>query len=175
LAWHHVTGDRWQVSVVVLYVMLVECALWGLALVGIGRLEGMIAGANFWPVAPTGVPADMPWTVAGRGAVVAKALGFVGAGVYEEMLFRLLLLPPVLLLVARLAARPAVGVGSAVLLTSLLFAAAHYVGPHGEPFEAFSFAFRLSAGAFFALVFVYRGFGVAAGAHALYDIFVGIG
>ena len=30
------------------------------------------------------------------------------------------------------------------------------------------------AGGFFAVLFVYRGFGIAAGTHALYDIFVGL-
>jgi hypothetical protein len=30
------------------------------------------------------------------------------------------------------------------------------------------------AGVFFALLFLYRGFGITAGTHALYDILVGI-
>jgi hypothetical protein len=34
--------------------------------------------------------------------------------------------------------------------------------------------FRFLAGALFAVVFVLRGFGIAAGAHALYDIYVGM-
>ena len=72
-------------------------------------------------------------------------------------------------------ARRWLGTASAVILTSLLFSAAHYVGPHGEPFDAFSFSFRCIAGAFFAVLFVWRGFGIAAGTHAMYDIFVGIG
>jgi membrane protease YdiL (CAAX protease family) len=102
-------------------------------------------------------------------------LSFVGAGVYEEMLFRLLLLPPVAVMARYLGARPALRVAGAVILTSLVFSAAHYVGPHGEPFEAFTFFFRFTAGAFFAILFVYRGFGIAAGTHALYDIFVSLG
>ncbi len=36
------------------------------------------------------------------------------------------------------------------------------------------FVFRFTAGAFFAVLFVYRGFGIAAGTHALYDIFVSV-
>jgi membrane protease YdiL (CAAX protease family) len=62
----------------------------------------------------------------------------------------------------------------AVVLTSLLFSAAHYLGPQGDRLELFSFVFRFVAGGFFALLFVYRGFGIAAGTHALYDIFVGL-
>ena len=71
----------------------------------------------------------------------------------------------------------------AVVLTSLLFATAHYridmmIGSYhlvtslGDPFEWASFLFRFLAGAFFSLLFLYRGFGIAAGTHALYDILV---
>jgi CAAX prenyl protease-like protein len=91
------------------------------------------------------------------------------------MLFRLLLLPSVSACAQRLGAQRGLRIASAVLLTSLVFSAAHYVGPHGEVWEAFSFWFRFTAGAFFAVLFVYRGFGIAAGTHALYDIFVSFG
>jgi membrane protease YdiL (CAAX protease family) len=113
--------------------------------------------------------------MAGRGAFLGRMLGFVGAGVYEEMLFRLLLLPPVAVVARYLVAPAAVRVVGVVVLTSLVFSAAHYVGPHGEPLEAYTFVFRFTAGAFFAILFVYRGFGIAAGTHALYDIFVSLG
>ena len=61
----------------------------------------------------------------------------------------------------------------AVMITSLLFSAAHNL-PGGEPFQPFDFAFRTLAGGFFAVVFLYRGFGIAAGTHAVYDLLVGI-
>ena len=99
-------------------------------------------------------------------------LGFVGAGIYEELLFRLLLVPPVFLATSRLGLARAACVIGAVVATSLLFAAAHYLGPQGETFEPASFLFRFTAGAVFAILFVFRGFGIAAGTHALYDIFV---
>jgi len=62
----------------------------------------------------------------------------------------------------------------------LLFAAAHHLGPHGEPWNwtsatmCFTFLFRFTAGAFFSFLFVVRGFGIAAGTHAAYDVLVGI-
>ena len=65
-----------------------------------------------------------------------------------------------------------------VLLTSLVFAAAHYVGRYGDPVQWaarafwFGFVFRWLAGVFFSILFVCRGFGVTAGAHAGYDILV---
>ena len=62
----------------------------------------------------------------------------------------------------------------AIVATSLIFSAAHYVGPQGQRLEISSFLFRSVAGGFFAVLFVYRGFGIAAGTHALYDILVGL-
>ena len=61
-----------------------------------------------------------------------------------------------------------------ITLTSLLFSAAHNIGPAGEPLRWFSFLFRFIAGVFFAILFVYRGYGIAVGTHALYDILIGL-
>jgi hypothetical protein len=175
LAWHHLAHDRWKLSATVLYVMFAECAVLGLMLLCVARAEGLIAeGAIFGQGDAEQIPLAMPWVMAGRGALLGRMLGFVGAGVYEEMLFRLLLFPPIAVFARRLGARPAWRVAGAVVLTSLIFSAAHYVGPHGEAFEPFTFSFRFTAGAFFAVLFVYRGFGIAAGTHALYDIFVSL-
>ena len=42
----------------------------------------------------------------------------------------------------------------------------------GDAFDLTSFLFRFSAGVFFGALFLARGFGVAAGTHAFYDILV---
>ena len=64
---------------------------------------------------------------------------------------------------------------AAAIVSSLLFAAAHHVGVHGEwPIHWFDFTFRVVAGMFFSFVFIYRGFGIAAGSHAAYDLLVGL-
>jgi membrane protease YdiL (CAAX protease family) len=114
---------------------------------------------------------------------IGKALGsmtaYLGAGVYEELLFRLLLLPLLAWVLRRFRIAPAASMAGAVLLSSLLFAAAHYIGPYGDDFNNFAsfsrtFFFRTLAGMFFAVLFVYRGFGIAAGTHAGYDLLVGL-
>ncbi len=105
----------------------------------------------------------------------ARVVGFCGAGIYEEALFRLLLLPPVVWLLGIFPATRPWRLGLAIVATSVVFSAAHYVGPHGEALEWFSASFRCFAGLFFATLFVYRGFGIAAGTHALYDVLVGLG
>jgi membrane protease YdiL (CAAX protease family) len=59
-------------------------------------------------------------------------------------------------------------------VSALLFSTAHHIGPVGEPFHGYVFVFRTLAGVFFAVVYQYRGFGIAVGAHAFYDILVGV-
>lgn len=175
LGWHHITHDRWRVSAAVVYVMFAECAVMGLALVGVGRVQAMVAHALTDTPAVNEAQRATLAISAHAAPIVGRIVGYMGAGVYEEMLFRLLLLPPVAAIAWRLGAQRGLRIALAVVLTSVLFSAAHYLGPHGESFEAFSFVFRLLAGAFFAVLFVYRGFGIAAGTHALYDVFVSVG
>lgn len=169
LAWHHTTHDRWKLSAGVVYVMGAECAVLGFVLLVVGRLQAWAVQQQWLPLAET------HWALAERGRIAGRLLGFMGAGVYEEMLFRLLLLPVVAFLMVRLLSAQGAAVAATVILTSLIFSAAHYLGPYGDVWTAFSFCFRFAAGAFFAVLFVYRGFGIAAGTHALYDIYVGFG
>ena len=62
----------------------------------------------------------------------------------------------------------------AAVVSALLFSAAHHVGPYGEKMNSYVFLFRTMAGVYFALLFQFRGFAVAAGAHACYDVLVGL-
>ncbi|MBN1855281.1 MAG: CPBP family intramembrane metalloprotease [Pirellulales bacterium] len=170
IAWHHTTRQPWKFSSGLLGGMLIESSLFGLALVGVARLHGtMLAsmgnsswGSCFFPFGQSA------WNQA------SQIVAFLGAGVYEEVLFRLLLIPLAIWLIRIAGGSPRGQVAGAIVATSLLFALAHYVGTYGDPLEWATFIFRFSAGLFFAGLFVWRGFGIAAGAHALYDIFVGV-
>jgi membrane protease YdiL (CAAX protease family) len=57
-------------------------------------------------------------------------------------------------------------------VSSLLFALAHHVPPHGEPLAVWPLAFRALAGALFATIYYLRGFAVAVYTHTIYDIYV---
>lgn len=160
LAWHHVEHDRWHFSPGVLLGMAGESLLWALLLVALARVQ-----ERLWPLAVA---------VAGWEDVATRLVGYCGAGLYEEVLFRLLMLPAAAWGLRRLGVSRGAALAGAVLLTSTLFSAAHYVGPLGDVFEPYSFTFRVIAGIFFALVFLGRGFGIAAGTHALYDMLVGL-
>ena len=100
----------------------------------------------------------------------------LGAGLYEELLFRVLLVGALAALGARAFGwRPVPAAVVAVGIGALIFSAFHYVGPFGDRLEAASFTFRLIAGVFFSALFVARGFGITAWTHALYDVFLLIG
>lgn len=104
----------------------------------------------------------------------AQVVTFVGAGIYEEVLFRLLLYTGLVALLRLLGAPGVLAMTAAALLSATLFAAAHHIGPYGEPFEDGVFLFRALAGLFFASLYQLRGFGIAVGAHACYDVLVGV-
>jgi membrane protease YdiL (CAAX protease family) len=103
-----------------------------------------------------------------------QVISFVGAGIYEEVLFRLLLFSGLVWLLKQIHVSGAFAVILAAAGSALIFSWAHHFGPHGEQYDAYVFTFRTIAGIYFALLFRLRGFGIAVGAHALYDVLVGV-
>lgn len=97
----------------------------------------------------------------------------LGAGVYEELLFRVLLVGALASLGRRGFGWAPRGAGIfAACIGALIFSAFHYIGPFGDPLELGSFAFRAIAGLVFSGLYLTRGFGIAAWTHALYDVLV---
>ncbi len=99
----------------------------------------------------------------------------LGAGLYEELLFRVILVGALAWAGQRLLGwgRGTAGV-VAVVLGALVFSGFHYVGAYGDPFAIESFTFRAIAGAVFSGMYLVRGFGVTAWTHALYDVFLAV-
>ncbi len=94
-----------------------------------------------------------------------------GAGLHEELVFRLVGMAGLGWLLAGITG-PRRAWLFALILSSLLFSVAHHVGPGVEAFSFTAFTYRALAGAFFGLVYHLRGFSVAAWTHALYDVYV---
>ena len=173
LGWNYTAQQPWRVRSSVLYGMFLESLLFGFLLL-------LIAGWQY-----SLLRSLLPLSAGETGpaaSLVAVMVGYVGAGIYEELLFRLLLLPAVIGCYRLIGMSPRLSLVAAIITTSLLFSAAHYQfelvlmgnsfrAAWGEPFDWASFVFRFLAGLMFSLLFLYRGFGIAVGSHALYDLF----
>lgn len=96
----------------------------------------------------------------------------LGSGVYEELFFRLMFISGVVLLVKKNVTNVLVVYASAVFLSALAFSLFHYLAYFNEPFQVNSFLFRFFAGLVFAIIFIFRGYGIAAYSHSLYNIFL---
>jgi membrane protease YdiL (CAAX protease family) len=104
-----------------------------------------------------------------------QVITYVGAGIYEEALFRLLLFTGLAWVLRRVGLALAPATLLAALASAILFSTAHHIGPYGQPYSNYLFLFRLLAGLYFALLYQMRGFGIAVGAHACYNLMVSVG
>ena len=140
--------------------MLAESALWaGVLLVALLAADSLLLslamGAN------------------ASGTVLPTALLSIGAGLYEEAVFRLGLVTALLLLFRRVLLWHTIpATVMAVVGAAVLFGLFHYVGPTAEPFGWNSFAYRSVAGVLLGALFIVRGFGITAYAHSGYDLVV---
>jgi len=169
-AWQFVGRFRWKPSPATLFGMLAESVLFGVCLVVVGQLQDLAFRSHLGKMAQaphSAVPLMLT-------SALPRVVGYVGAGVYEEVLFRLCLVPGLYGLLRALLVPRKAAIILTVAATSLLFSAAHYIGPAADEFTMYSFVFRATAGVFFAALFVFRGFGITVGSHAAYDLLVGI-
>ncbi|MFO0808724.1 MAG: CPBP family glutamic-type intramembrane protease [Gemmataceae bacterium] len=142
-------------------------------------IESVAGAVTLWLVSRAYAPAleylgltlTTPPTL--NAAAVGQVVTYLGAGIYEEVMFRMVLFGG-LAFVLQSALPGKAALVLAALVAALLFAAAHHVGPHGEAMDGFNFLFRTLAGLYFTAVYRLRGFGIAVGSHACYDVLVGI-
>ena len=140
--------------------VLIEAALLALALgPAVGWLVGGIGLSAPTPLGEAAAPAWLPFLLS------------VGAGLWEELVFRLALLGGLTLLLTRaLGAAPLVAVAVSVLVSALAFAIYHHLGHAGEPLTASRFLFRSIAGTILGLLFAFRGLAVVVYMHVFYDL-----
>lgn len=167
------------VGVAVAAASLVRRKIPWLRVAAVSALEGSVYGLLLGPIASA--LATEAYRMLDAGAVLAAAnpdrlaadlVGSLGAGVFEELVFRLCLMSALAWLWVR-ATRgtkvpPWLGGALAVAISALVFAWFHHLC--GEPFDPSSFVFRTVAGVLLGLLFWFRGFGVCVYAHAFYDV-----
>ncbi len=157
IATHASSGERWTVhwpQVGRMYVESIALAV-PLLLLNLSAPLTSVKGGS------SGLPA---------GVLAELALG-IGAGIYEELVFRLLLVTLIFLIGVDLLGLPAKMVAVVGIVLSALVFSAHHHPPLGiEPFALGRFVFRSLAGLYLAVIFWYRGYGPAAGCHAAYNV-----
>ena len=159
LSVHIARNDPWSVKPSTLAGMALEGAAWALPLLVFGTL------AARW------LAQHLPLMAGGEGDWRTLLVLSFGAGIYEEMVFRLVALTVLhMLFIDVLRMRKSAGYLLMVVISSLAFAFYHYLG--SETFTWRSLVFRTGAGVYFAGLFLTRGFGVTAFSHSCYDIFV---
>lgn len=97
----------------------------------------------------------------------------IGAGLYEELVFRVILVGGLFWLLQRTTSLDRQrGYLVAAVVGAVVFSAVHHMGAMGDPFSLSVFTFRFLFGLALNAVFLIRGFALAAWTHALYDVLV---
>jgi hypothetical protein len=170
--WHLLTRDPWEVDIKALGMMAAESIVLTLPLIVFGQLIVREA------ISAASVDAGAgPLLMAAAEAQIAdldlwsRISISIGAGLYEELLFRMILLAVIhTLLVDVGKASHAVGATIAVIVSAAAFTWYHPLQDEtGQP--AWSrVAFYFVAGLYFGAIYVTRGFGIVVAVHVLYDM-----
>ena len=154
-ATHIVSRQPWQFRKKVVALMYLESVAWALPLIAVNHITQMAA---------TRLP-DPTW--------VANLALCVGSGIYEELVFRLVIISVLVIIGADLLRLPQdATLVAAVLVAAVMFALHHHPPFGDDPFDGIRFTFRCLAGAFLGAVFVFRGYGPAAGAHIAHNLLI---
>ena len=156
--WVRRTGHHGSLAVDVVGPLVLEAAIYALTL-------GALVGLLVHDVLGLGV------RLGSAGTAVVTSLG---AGVHEELVFRLGALAGGAALLRRVGVGCRLAFAVALIASSLLFALAHHVGAHGEPWLLHVVVFRTLCGVAFGCIFWWRSLAHAAYAHVLYDLYVSV-
>jgi len=197
LALQITSGKQWSLRIGDILPMAIECVLLAVPLIVLTLCisswanqttpnrpdETAISNCGTGPptcsAAHAGPPVQAGEPIAGRAPrpMLANIITGIGAGIYEELVFRLILICILMLLfqdILRLPYKNAIVLS--VLVSAALFSAHHHVDflsgrpNRADPFNMTEFVFRTLAGIYFAALFAVRGFGITAGTHAFYNI-----
>ena len=169
LVGHDIRRSRERPRARVFALMLGESAVLAFVLgIVVGTLTQRLLGALSALSAQAGQ--GSPLETLGLSTRLMLALG---AGLYEELLFRVLLVGGMAAGLRWLLGPKSVAASVvAAVAGALIFSAFHYVGEYGDRFTVASFTYRAIAGLAFSVLYLVRGFGITAWTHALYDIYV---
>ena len=144
-----------EVNVNFLFIMLAESVLWSVVLYFL-LFKFMVLLMN--PVGKT---------------ILQQVTLAIGAGIYEEFLFRVLLIAGLSGILGFVfmwdkTFKKII----AVILSGVIFSAFHFMGEYGDFFSMELFLIRFFAGLILGVLYMYRGFGITAYTHSIYDLIV---
>lgn len=147
-----------------------------------GAFAGMLAESGLWALLLGGTTAAITSVLLDPLAIQAGAVQSfslpqrlvlsAGAGLYEEIVFRVVLVGGMTWIGVALGWSRRLAVAVAIVGSALVFSGFHYIGPYGDVFQLGSFTFRAVAGVLLSGLYVARGFGIAVWSHAIYDVLV---
>ena len=143
------------VNVNFLFIMLAESMLWSVVLYFL-LFKFMVLLMN--PVGKT---------------ILQQVTLAIGAGIYEEFLFRVLLIAGLSGILGFVFMWDKTFKNIiAVVLSGGIFSAFHFMGEYGDFFSMELFLIRFFAGLILGVLYMYRGFGITAYTHSIYDLIV---
>ena len=160
IVWQILVRKPWSIHLPTVGGMAIESALFALSLLVFAQL----ISRAFTPAMPDSIS---QLTLFGKISIS------IGAGLYEEMIFRMVLLSLLHTVFVDLLRMPERwGIGVAIGISAVLFALYHPLKTGAGVLDVRRAAFFLLAGVYFGVLYVVRGFGIAVATHALYDIAV---
>jgi hypothetical protein len=156
VAWQFASGGKWTVRGTTLLGMGLESLMLAIPLLVLAHVASTFT-------------TTMAATAGGTQVWLSNLLVSVGAGIYEELLFRLIFISVLsIILMDLLGIDEGPAIFSIVIISAVVFSLYHYMG--NESFRWNTFVFRTMAGGYLAGVFILRGFGIVVGCHVIYDL-----
>lgn len=173
VTWQLLARRPWSLHLPTVGIMVLESAAAALPLAVFAQVIARSDAA--WASLGAVVPAAIEIPGSGAGSEPLGLLGKVslaiGAGIYEELIFRMALISLLhTLFVDAMRIGERWGTGIAIAVSAVLFAMYHPLGAAGGGIDWSRATFFAGAGAYFGVLYVVRGFGIAVGAHAAYDL-----
>ncbi|MFL2997450.1 MAG: type II CAAX prenyl endopeptidase Rce1 family protein [Candidatus Neomarinimicrobiota bacterium] len=144
-----------EINNIYLFIMIIESLCWAIL------IYLFMSNIHILLMNPTG------------SIILQKVTLAIGAGIYEEFLFRVLL---ILLLsqIIKFIFKWTLKFSSivAMIISAGIFSSFHFLGEYGDYFSFNIFMIRFFAGIFLGMIYFTRGFGIVAWSHSIYDLIV---
>jgi hypothetical protein len=163
LFWHAARKDKWDVEPPLYVGMSLESIAWALPVF----IMGLVLTRHF------SMSAMVATNPGGSLTLSQDTVLSIGAGIYEEFVFRLIAITLLnIVLVDLFKMKLASAIPIIIVVSAIAFSCYHYLGQEAFAYRWNVFFFRTAAGIYFAGIFIFRGFGVTVGCHAVYDLMV---